>query len=247
MIEQQIEIAATAGGMPTFMCRPEREAPWPVVVFYMDAPGIREELRDMARRLATAGYCVLLPDLYYRTRDYVPVDTTKAHLDGPDRARMLAMLKTLSIERVLDDTQAILAAIDQLPDVRRDRLGCVGYCMSGPFVFAAASRFASRFQATAAIYGTDLITDRPDSPHLLAGGIAGEIYFACGEKDRHTPPALVTKLRETLTSAGATHEVEVYPDADHAFAFPLRASYHKPSAERHWERLFSLYRRRLHG
>ncbi len=245
MIEQQIGIPTKAGTMDTFICHPERHGPWPAIIFYMDAPGIREELRDMARRLATVGYYVLLPNLYYRTAGEGAFDPGKIGEDGPDRKRMWELLKTLGNGLVMDDTEGLLAFIDRQEQVSKGPLGCVGYCMSGPFVFTAAGRFPERFAATASIYGAGLLTDRPDSPHLLAGRIKGEIYFACAEVDKYAPLPVIDELRSVLAKAGITHEIEIYRRTEHGFAFPQRYCYDKPAAERHWERLFALFRRRL--
>jgi carboxymethylenebutenolidase len=245
MIEKQVSIATKAGSMDTFVCHPERGGPFPVLIFYMDAPGIREELRDMARRLGTVGYYVLLPNLYYRLGRDVGIDGSKIDRDGPDRARMVESMKTLNPGLVNDDTEGMLAFIDRQPEAKPGALGCVGYCMSGPFVVAAGARFPERFAAIASIYGTELVTDKPDSPHRMADRIKGEIYFACAELDRHSPPAVIEALRHAFTAAGTPHEVELYPAANHAFGFPSRAAYDKTAAERHWERLFALFQRRL--
>ena len=117
--------------------------------------------------------------------------------------------------------------------------------MSGPFVFTAAGRFPQRFAATASIYGAGLMTDRRDSPHLLAPAIKGEIYFACAEIDKYAPLPLVAELKKVLERAGANFEIEIFPGTEHGFAFPQRYCFNKAAAETHWERLVDLFRRRL--
>jgi carboxymethylenebutenolidase len=245
MIEKQIDLPTKAGAMDTFICHPERRGPWPAIIFYMDAPGIREELRDMARRLATVGYYVLLPNLYYRAGRGITLDAGVFSDGSAERQRMWELLRSLSNELVADDTAALLAFIDSQAEARKGPLGCVGYCMSGPFVFTAAGRFPERFAATASIYGAGLITDRPDSPHLLAPRIKGEIYFACAEIDKYAPLPMVAELKQLLAKADVKAEVEIFPGAEHGFAFPQRHCYNKAAAETHWERLFDLFRRRL--
>ncbi len=158
---------------------------------------------------------------------------------------MWSLLKSLSNGLVADDTESLLAFIDRQPEVSKGPLGCVGYCMSGPFVFTVAGRFPERFAATASIYGAGLMTDRADSPHLLAPRIKGEIYFACAETDKYAPLPLIGQLKSALERAGTNFEVEIFPGTEHGFAFPQRHCYHKPAAETHWERLFDLFRRRL--
>jgi carboxymethylenebutenolidase len=245
MIEKQIDIPTKAGKVDTFICHPERGGPWPGIIFYMDAPGMREELRDMARRLATVGYYVVLPNLYYRAGAGVVLDVAALTPDSPERKRMFDLMSSLTNELLMDDTEGLLAFIDQQKEVKKGPLGCLGYCMSGPFVFTAAGRFPDRFDAIASLYGVRLLTDQPDSPHLLADKIKGEIYFACAETDHWAPLPMVEELREWLKKTGIDFEVEVYPKVEHGFAFPQRAVFNKPAAERHWERLFALFRRRL--
>ncbi|HET7501451.1 MAG TPA: dienelactone hydrolase family protein, partial [Kofleriaceae bacterium] len=125
-------------------------------------------------------------------------------------------------------------------------LGAVGYCMSGPFVVAAAARFPDRVRCAASIYGAGLATERADSPHRMVGDVRGELYFACAEIDRYAPREQIEALEAELVRSGARYRLEWYPGAQHGFAFPTREGiYDKPSAERHWERLFALLRRNL--
>ena len=241
MIERDIDIRTPDGSMNSFIVHPEEGGPFPVVLFYMDAPGKREELHDMARRIAAVGYYVVLPNLYYRTtREF------KMVRDEDGFKRMFELLRGLSNEMVLRDTAAMLAFVDEQPQARTQALGVVGYCMSGPFVFAAAARFPDRIKCSASIYGAGLVTDRPDSSHLTARQIRGEMYFACAEIDKYAPKDQIDALAAHLETSGINYRLEWYPGAHHGFAFPTREGiYHKPSAERHWERLFALFRRNL--
>lgn len=249
MIEHQVEIITAAGVMDTFVTHPERDGPFAVIFFYMDAPGIREELRDMARRLASAGYAVVLPNLYYRAGTGTTLDQSKVREDGPERERMWQLMYGLDNALVMDDTRALFAFIDAQPYARADRIGCVGYCMSGQYVFTAAAEFPDRIAAVASLYGVGLVTDRPDSPHLRADRVAAEMYFGCAEVDSYAPPDVIAELERALAGTSAVFEVERYPGTEHGFAFPKRPVYDKAAAERHWERLFALFRRRLgsHG
>jgi carboxymethylenebutenolidase len=116
--------------------------------------------------------------------------------------------------------------------------------MSGQYAVNAATHFP-RVAAAASIYGVRLVTDQPDSPHLAGSKTKAELYFACAEIDHWAPLEMLPPLREALTAAGAAAEVEFYPAVEHGFAFPQRAAYDRDAAERHWERLFALFRRRL--
>lgn len=241
MIEHHLDITTADSAMNSFVTHPEEGGPFPVVLFYMDAPGKREELHDMARRIGTAGYYVVLPNLYYReTREFV-MDRSDAGMK-----KMFDMMRHLSIELIMRDTGSLLNFVDQDDNARSDRVGAVGYCMSGPFVFAAAAHYPDRLQCAASIYGANLVTENSDSPHLSAARITGEMYFACAEIDHYAPKETIDVLEEHLAGAGINYRLEWYPGAEHGFAFPDRGTiYHKPSAERHWERLFAMFRRNL--
>ncbi|MBC7955164.1 MAG: dienelactone hydrolase family protein [Cytophagales bacterium] len=242
MIEHHIDIPTADGAMNSFVVHPDEGGPHPVVLFYMDAPGKREELHNMARRLASVGYFVVLPNLYYRrSRDYWLKDRTEAGM-----AEMFGHMSTLNATTTACDTEALLRFVDTQPAADAKRIGAVGYCMSGPIVMWAAATFPDRFSSIASIHGANMATDKPDSPHRLAARIRCESYFACAEIDKWAPPADILQLQAALEAAGTPHRIEWYPAVEHGFVFPLRAGiYNQPAAERHWERLFSLFGRTL--
>jgi carboxymethylenebutenolidase len=242
VIEHHLDLATADGAMNSFVVHPEEGGPFPVVLFYMDAPGKREELHDMARRIAAVGYCVVLPNLYYRSRrDFRLLERTE-----PALAEMFGPMATLDASTTARDTRALLDFVDALPQADAARIGAVGYCMSGPFVVWAAAAFPERFRCIASIHGANMATDAPDSPHRVAPRLRCESYFACAEIDKWAPPADIRQLQSGLQAAAAPHRVEWYPGVEHGFVFPQRAGiYNQAAAERHWERLFSLFDRRL--
>lgn len=243
MIEHHLDIPTADGAMNSFVVHPDEDGPHPVVLFYMDAPGKREELHDMARRLASVGYFVVLPNLYYRrTRDFWLTERTEEKMKV-----MFEHMHSLTNAMSVRDTQALLAFVDGQAAADARRVGAVGYCMSGPFVMAAAAAFPQRFHAIASIHGANMVTDRDDSPHHMAPRIRCESYFACAENDIWAPAEAVAKLRVALEAAGTPHRIEWYLDTHHGFVFPRREGvYQRAGAERHWERLFALFRRNLH-
>lgn len=241
MIEQTHDIATPDGTMATFVVHPERDGPHPVILFFMDAPAIREELRDMARRLATVGYYVMLPNLYYREGVMEIGDLN----DEAVRTRMGALMNGLTIPMVMADSDALLAFAGEDAAAGTGPAGCLGYCMSGQFSINAAARHPERIAAAASLYGTYLVTDKADSPHRVAHQTEAELYFACAETDRWAPLETVRALAQALESREAPTELELYPGTSHGFAFPQRAAYDKAAAERHWERLITLFRRNL--
>ena len=124
-------------------------------------------------------------------------------------------------------------------------VGAHGYCMSGPYALAAAARFPDRVRAAASFYGTWLVSDAEESPHLTLGRVTGEVYISCAEHDDLAPPAMVAELRRLFDASGVRGELEMQPGVHHGFAFPERWCFDRDAAERHWERLISLYRRVL--
>jgi len=135
MIETEIPLVTADGTMSTFTTRPDGGGPFPVVICYMDAPGIRERLRDMARRIATTGYYVLLPKLYYRTSPDFMLDFAT----GSNRDEMFSLMYRLSNAMIVRDTEALIAHVESEPAADARRIGCVGYCMSGPFSLSVAA------------------------------------------------------------------------------------------------------------
>lgn len=241
MIEQDLDIATADGATNSFVVHPAAGGPFPVVLLYMDAPGKREELHDFARRLARAGVLVVLPNLYYRrTRDFWVRERTEAAL-----AQMFELMASLDRATTECDTRALLRFVDAHPRADGGRIGALGYCMSGPFVIWAAAAFPDRLRCIAVIHGANLVTERPDSPHRVAATLRCESYFACAERDRFAAPADIAQLHASLAASGAPFRIEWYPGAEHAFVFPSRDAYRADAAERHWERLFELFARRL--
>lgn len=245
MIEQTLDITTGGGEMETFICRPERGGPFPAVFLLMDAPGVREELRDMARRLGTVGYYVLLPNLYYRAGRDTIYGPAVLEEGSSERERMRAVRTKMTIPPVMKDIAAMLAFADRQREVKSGPVGCHGYCMSGPYALAAAARYPERIAAAASFYGTWLVSDAAESPHRSLAQVNAELYIACAEHDDLAPLPMVDQLRVLFRQSGASGEIELYPGVHHGFAFPQRWCYDKTAAERHWERLIALYRRRL--
>jgi len=135
--------------------------------------------------------------------------------------------------------------VDGEADAKAVPIGCHGYCMSGPFAIAAAARYPDCIKAAASFYGTWLISENEESPHLNFDKVTGELYFACAEIDALAPQEMVAELKDIFAASGCAGEVEDYPGVHHGFAFPARPIYDKPAAERHWERLHALYKRQL--
>ena len=244
MIEAEIPLQTADGTMSAFTTRPDEGGPFPTVFFYMDAPGKREELHDMARRIATTGYYVVLPNLYYRWRDHFELDFAT----GANADEMFSLMAKLSNAMVVSDTQALIDHVEREDSADASRVGCVGYCMSGPFALVVAAAYPERVRCAASVYGVRLAVDEDDSPHHGFGQTPAELYVAAAETDEYAPPEMIERVERALSETGANGRVEWFPGTHHGFAFPTRQGmFDKAAAERHWARLHALFERNLRG
>lgn len=242
LLEQDVYVTTKYGRMPAFAACPAQQGPYPAVIFYMDAPGFREELCNMARRIAKQGYFCLLPDMYYRLG--------KLRFDVQRRSQemtnvILTAMDHLTNADVVDDTGGMLAWLDGQDQVAAGPVGCVGHCMSGRYITTVAARFPERIAAAASLYGVGIVTDAEDSPHLLLEQIKGELYYGFAETDHTVPDHVIPALQEALNQAGTRHRLDVYPGTQHGFCFPERQVYAPSAAEQAWARLFDLWHRNL--
>jgi len=242
LIEGMVEVPTKFGRMPSFVARPDAGGPFPAVIFYMDAPGFREELCNMARRIAKAGYYCILPDMYYR------LGTLR--LDNTRRTEAMtnvwrAAMNSLSNADVTDDTAGILAFLDAQADVAPGPVGCVGHCMSGRYIVTVAGRFPTRIKAAASMYGVGIVTDQEDSPHLLLNQVEGELLFIFAETDQHVPQPTVEALNKAIKKTGVKATVLQPKGTQHGFQFAERLVYAPVPAEAAWDKLFALWERNL--
>ncbi len=240
LTEKNVIVTTKYGHMPAFAACPDAPGQYPGIIIYMDAPGFREELCNIARRVAKQGYYCLLPDLYYRYG--------VLRFDIPRRNdAMSAVIRpawhNLTNADVIDDTSGMLAHFDAQASVKPGLVGCVGFCMGGRFAMTAAARFPHRFGASASMYGVWLVTDKPDSPHLLADKIKGELYFGFAEVDTAVPPNVIPELRACLEKAETKHKIEMFAGTTHGFCFPERPDYHPAACDQAWSRMFELWER----
>lgn len=236
----KIDIQTPDGVCPADLYRPEGRAPWPAVLVLMDAPGIRPALQEMAERLAGNGYIVLLPDLFYRSGPYAPIDPKVVFLDPKLREAHMARFKDVTTADFMSDVGAYLDALAAQPDVKPGPVGVTGYCMGGRLALVAAGTFPSRIGAVASYHGGGLATDAPDSPHLLASQIEAKVYVAGAIEDAHFPDEQKHRLEAALTEAGVDHVVETYP-AKHGWVPRDTPAYDAAEAEHHWRTLVALF------
>jgi carboxymethylenebutenolidase len=246
MSRVDVTITTRDGVCPASVFTPSTGAgPWPGVLFFMDAPGVRPVLWDMGQHLADAGYLVLLPDLYYREGTIAPMVPSEIFADPKKREEMMRLVYSLDRDKRIADTTAFLAYLDSRGDVRGAAYGVTGYCMGGNIALTAAGAFPDRFAAIASFHGGNLASDQPDSPHLFLSKVTGKVYVAGAIEDQSFPDEQKARLEEALTVAGIDHVVETYEGAKHGFAVPDLPVYNKAADERHWQATFDLFRDRL--
>lgn len=244
MPDEQVIIRTRDGDCLSHVMTATSGGPWPAVIFYMDGGGIRPAVLDMAQRLASAGYVVLLPDLFYRYGPYGPF-VPKELFAGNVRAILGPLMATTGNDKAAEDTEAFLAYLDTRDDVAGRTVGVVGFCMGGGMAVAAAGSYPDRLVAVASFHGGNLATDAPTSPHVFAPKLKAELYIAAAENDGSYPPEMAERLEHALTQAGVRYSTETYPAA-HGWMKPDFPVYDHAAAERGWVEMLALFDRNLH-
>lgn len=242
----RIEITTAEGICPSYVFRPAAgSGPWPGVLVYMDGVGIRPTMLELGVRLAKSGYFVLLPDLYYRSGPYEAMDAKTVFSDPEQRKRLVEKFSShISQAKVMSDTRAFLDYLATEPDVKAGGIGVTGYCMGGRMALTAAGTFPDRIVAAASFHGSQLASDAPDSPHLLAPQMKARLYVAGAIEDASFPDEMKQHLEKALTDAGVEHVVETYP-AKHGWVFSDTPIYDAAASERHWRELLALFEAEL--
>lgn len=248
LIETTLLIRASEGQMPVHVARPADAQMHPLILIYMDVNGIRAELKRFAARIAAAGYCVLLPDFYYRFGEGVHFDHTIPVHERPqaDIDRLLAVMNALTDHAVLADTVALLEQVRREPYASQGAAGCVGYCMGGRHVMRAMTHLPQYFAAGAAHFPTYAVSEAADAPYRELRRGLGSFYFCFGARDNLITAGHVVTLRARLDELGSDYELTVHPNAGHGYAFSERRSgYDREAAEYDWQRTLALFARVL--
>ena len=248
MSRQDITIPMPDGPTPdsrarAFVFTPDKgQGPWPAVIFFMDGPAIRPALFEMGERLASHGYYVLLPDMFWRLGPYPAMNATEV-LSNPElRAQLLGkFMASTNPDKAMRDTAVFLDWLGQQPDARAGRVGVTGYCMGAGMALRAAGTFPDRIVAAGCFHGSNLATDADDSPHKLAPNIKAKVLVAGGDEDAHFDDAQCARLGKALKAAGVEAEVTIYRGARHGYAPPDMPVYDHDAAERHWRELLALF------
>jgi carboxymethylenebutenolidase len=245
VVETDVDIKTPDGTCDAALFHPPGAGRWPGAVIFTDILGLRPVFRDMARRLAANGYTVVVPNPFYRTRKAPVIEGPFDFTKPDDRAKLAPLTAPLSRATQITDTTAYITWLRAQPRVnKRKKIGVSGYCMGGPFTLVAASVAPDHVGALGSFHGGGLVTDRPDSPHLLIAQIKASCYLGVAQNDDQRQPDAKDKLKAALADAKLTAEVEVYP-ANHGWCVKDNPTYDAASAERAWAHLTSLYAKAL--
>jgi carboxymethylenebutenolidase len=238
----RVDLRAADGICPSYVAHPPGSGPWPAVLVFMDGVGIRPQMLTLGDRLASRGYFVLLPDLYYRSGPYEPMDPRVLFSD-PEQRKMLSekFMARTTAAAVMADIRAFLDWLAARPEVRPGGIATTGYCMGGRMSLMAAGTYPDRIVACAAYHPGGVATDAPDSPHRLAPHIRARVYVAGASSDSSFPDDMKERLARALSDAGVDHRVDTYP-AQHGWVFSDMPMYDAAAEERHWQTLLAARR-----
>ena len=240
-----VQVPAADGHSNGTLHLPEGDGPWPGVLVFPDAGGVRETFRNLGDRLAAMGYVVLIPDIYYRAGQWAPFDIATLFTDDKERARMRRIAASLTNEAIITDAGAYGDFLLARPEVTGSAIGTTGYCLGGRMSLIAATGLGHKIATAASFHGGRLAVEGdPSSPHLAADRITATVYVAGAEHDGSFTAEQAALLESALTGAGVEHTVEFYP-AHHGFAVPDNPTYDVQAADRHWAALRDLYQAHL--
>ena len=245
MAHEQVTIRTADGECPTHVLTPEGDGPWPAVIIYMDALGMRPAMVEVAERLAANGYLALLPDLFYRSIPYHIPTPSEVFASGDFMGIIGPLMAATGPDKAAEDTRYFLDYFDTRSDVKGTKVGTVGFCMGGGMAIAAAGTWPDRVGAAASYHGGRLAVDEPNSPHLLAPKIKAEVYVAGADNDQSYPPEMHEALKKAFDAAGVHYRAEIYEGAMHGWMKPDFPIYNEEAAERGWREMLALFGRAL--
>ena len=248
-VDTDVQVTTASGVCDAALIRPQKGS-WPGVILFPDVFGLRPTMRDMARRLAADGFTVLVPNPFYRTTKPPGLSPDIDFNNPADRAKIDVLRAPLTSDAVMQDASAYVKFLDSQASVNKHaKMGVFGYCMGGPMTMQAAAADPDRIGAGASFHGGGLVTDKPDSPHLLVPKMKAQYYFGIAMNDDQRQPDAKTKLDEAFKSAKLPAKIEVYDGCLHGWCvkdMPKAAGkpiYNEAQAERAWGELVSLFKR----
>jgi carboxymethylenebutenolidase len=243
MRKTTVDVTTEDGVADAYLVRPDGDGPFPAVLVFQDAFGLRPRLEEMADRIAERGYVVLVPNLLYRGGHAPQFDLSGLH--DPDRrgeivGQIMPQVMALDAAKITRDTRSYLDFLDAQDDVAPGLRVIVGYCMGGMNGVRAIEAYPDRIAAVGSFHGGRMVTDQPDSPHLGVGSITGELYLAHADQDHSMSADQIKVLESALDEAGVRYRSEIYEGAQHGFTMADTAAYNEAAEKRHWVNLFEL-------
>ncbi len=245
MIEQAVEIQTPDGTSDGVLYHDEDGSPRPGVLLFTDIGGIRPANLELARRLASQGYSLLVPNVFNRTGRTPLTPTLRSLSEEAGKRRMAELTQPLTPEAMERDASAYVDFLQSQGYVGQGMIGVVGYCFTGKMALHAAAARPDKIVAAASFHGGGLFTDSPTSPHLTLPRIKARLYFAHATKDRSMPEEAIAKLDRALEDWGGRYESETYEGAFHSWTASDSPVYNAAQAERAFEKLKKLFEETL--
>ena len=243
--DAEVSIKTPDGTADCYFVHPSAGA-YAGVVVWPDILGLRPAFRQMGKRLAEAGYSVLVVNPFYRGKKAPVVPEGASFANEAVRNSVMPLAQALNAATHMTDAKAFVAWLDTQPSVSKTRkIGTTGYCMGGPIVMRTAAAVPDRIGAGASFHGGGLVTQAADSPHLLVPQMKAQFLFAVAENDDMRDPEAKNVLRETYAKAKLPAEIEVYAGAAHGWCPPDSAVYNEAQAEKAWSRMLALFTKAL--
>jgi carboxymethylenebutenolidase len=240
--ESEVTITTPDGACDAYFVHPTTGTA-PAVLVWPDILGLRPAFRQMGKRLAGSGYAVLVVNPFYR-KQTAPTSSPNADFNDPaTRDALMALMHSLTPETEVTDAKALTAWLDQQPSVDKSRkMGTTGYCMGGPLVLRTAATNPERVGSAATFHGGNLVTDKPDSPHLLIPKMKAHFLIAIAANDDAKEPNAKETLRAAFAQASLPANVEVFEGTMHGWCPPDSHAYNAEAAEKAWGDLLALFK-----
>lgn len=233
----KIDIRTDDGVAPAWVQRPDKAGDFPGVILFPDAGSVRAATHEIAARVASKGYVVLTPNVFYRAGDFPKFDFKTVFSDPAERDRLMKIIRALDTESAMRDAAHYIRAVGEQKGVASGAVACMGYCMGGRLAFTAAGTYPEKVAAVACFHGGGLATDAPDSPHLAAAKIRARLYFGVADNDQSATPEQQAKLVTALAAAHLRFTIDHLAGVSHGYAMKDFPVYDQSAYEKHFQRI----------
>lgn len=247
-MQKTIDILTADGSCDTYISFPDGAENLPGILFYIDAIGLRDRIFDMVNKLASHGYYVIAPNVFYRQKR-APILDYGTLLKPEHRPELLkqvrAFASTLTPDMSKKDASSFISFLESQPEINSSKIAAVGYCMGGALALRAAGNYPDAFTSVATFHAANLATDQETSVHRQFKSIKAEIYIAHADQDSGMPPEQMERVKAELEKTGAKYKAELYEHCHHGWTMKDLPAYNKAGEERHWENLLNFFSRTL--